>query len=130
MKKLAKKSRIVHRIPTAESLANAALFYLSRYAASEASLRRVLINKIRRAAMVHPDFSRDAAHQTLLRTDMEMIIEKHRRTGVLNDAAFAISNVTSMRRKGRSRSFIRNSLGQKGIKSQIVGDALKEIDGV
>ncbi len=83
-----KRSRQIF-IPTTDSLARAAFRYLGRYAASEASLRRVLVNKIRRAALFHSEFSRDAAKQAELRNDIETIIEKHRKTGALNDTAYA-----------------------------------------
>jgi len=42
------RKKKIPRIPTPESLANAALAYVEKYAASEASFRRVLLNKIRR----------------------------------------------------------------------------------
>jgi regulatory protein len=130
MQKTAKKRERTVRIPTTEYLSNVALFYLGRYAASEASLRRVLTNKLRRAAMSHTEFSHDTEKQSSLRNDIETIIEKHRKTGILNDAAYASTKINSMRRQGRSRSYIRNKLGQKGIKSQHVAEGLEEIDGV
>jgi SOS response regulatory protein OraA/RecX len=52
--------------PTPERLANAALYYLSRYAASEASLRRVLENRVRRAAMRDEAFAADREAQAAL----------------------------------------------------------------
>ena len=122
-----KRARSI-KIPNPDYLNNVALFYLGRYAASEASLRRVLRNKIRRAALVHAEFAVETAKHKQLHDVIETIIDKHRRLGVLNDAAFAEAKAGSMRRAGCSGSYIRNKLAQKGVKSQIVGEALERID--
>lgn len=113
------------KIPTPTSLANAALHYLSRYAASEASLRRVLENKIRRAAMQHAEFAADADRQRLLRGEIDKLVEQHKRTGAINDAAFADAKVHSLRRQGRSGRLIKQKLAVKGLSSQIVEAALE-----
>jgi regulatory protein len=115
-------------IPTIESLGRAAFSYLGRYAASEGSLRRVLQNKIRRAALFHPDFSHDAAKQAELRNTIETIIEKHRKSGVLNDDTYAAMKVGSLRRAGRSRRYIEQKLALKSVHSQTVRRALDGVD--
>ena len=120
-----KKPRRPIRVPTPESLANAALFYLGRFAASESSLRRVLQNKMRRAAMAHPDFARDLDHQKNLMTAIDSIIATHKRTGVINDASYTEMKVSSLRRAGRSRRFIEQKLGQgAGIKADLIAAVL------
>ena len=116
-------------IPTADSLARSSFTYLERFAASEGSLRRLLQNKIRRAAMVHPEFSHDTAKQAELRTAIETIIEKHRKSGVLNDDAYATMKVGSLRRAGRSGRYIQQKLALKGVNSQLVSKALQSSDG-
>jgi regulatory protein len=117
------------KIPTRETLLEAALAYLSRFAASEQALRRVLQNRIRRTAILLPEFSRDVELQQSLRSEIETIIIKYRKSGVLNDAAYAEIKARSLRRKGRSRRAISNTLGLKGIKSDAVQQALAEVDG-
>jgi regulatory protein len=116
---------IRRKIPTPQNLQNVALHYLGRYAASEASLRRVLQNRIRRAAHDNPDFGTDEKRQSELRSAIETIIATHKRTGVLNDAAFAETKVNSLRRQGRSRRIIQQKLAVKGIKNDIVAAALE-----
>lgn len=111
--------------PTPERLANAALYYLGRYAASEASLRRVLQGKIKRYAMTDPAFAADDAARAALTEAIEGIVEKHRNLGVLNDAAYAEMKVGSMRRAGKSARRIGQSLAQKGVKAGLVGRALE-----
>lgn len=117
-----------YRVPTPENLTNLALFYLSRFAASEASLRRVLDNRIRRAAQANPEFA--AAHdaQAALRDVIERIITTHRNSGVLNDAAFAEMKVNSLRRAGRSARAIEQKLRLKGIAPTLIAKALSPED--
>ena len=118
----------LRKIPTPQNLANVALHYLGRYTASEASLRLVLTNRIRRAAMQHPDFAADADRQKSLRSAIETIIETHKRTGVLNDAAFAATKINSLRRQGRSRRIIEQKLAVKGIRGEVIKAALAAHD--
>jgi regulatory protein len=114
------------KIPTPQSLANTALQYLGRYAASEASLRRVLKNRIRRAAMQHPDFADDGERKIALDAVINQLVEKYKKLGVLNDAAFAETKVNSLRREGRSRRAIIQKLGMKGVRGSLVDKALEK----
>ncbi len=114
-----------HR-PTPERLANSALYYLSRYAASEASLRRVLENRIRRAAMRDEAFAKDEAAHKELAAAIDKIVETHKRSGALNDAAFAETKLHSLRRAGRSARRITQHLAHKGVKSEVIEAALAE----
>jgi regulatory protein len=112
------------KIPSVQGLEGTALFYLGRYAASEASLRRVLQNRLQRAARANAAFAADEALQQKLREAIEAIVVKHRKSGVLNDAAFAEMKTTGMRRAGRSARVIRMKLGQKGVARAAVEQAL------
>ncbi len=122
-----KKKRI--KIPTPDYLANVALYYLSRYAASEASLRRVLENRMRHAAMVHPDFAADHAKQEELKKSIAKIIDQHKKTGAVNDEAFASMKVSSLRRSGRSARRITEKLRLKGIAPSLIEKALEPEEG-
>jgi|GEM_PF-610142 len=125
----AKRRRKRVKIPTPDSLSNIALYYLSRFAASEASLRRVLQNRIRRAQMAHPDFAADKSKQESLARAIDKIVDDHKKTGVLNDEAYAAMKVSSLRSKGRGNRRIALRLKQKGIAGDIVEAALKPGDG-
>ena len=116
------------RPPTPESLANIALHYLARYAASEASLRRVLENRVRRATMSDAAFATDTAKQENLRHVITALIERHRKSGVLNDAAFAAMKVGSLRRAGGSARRITEKLQMKGVESDLIATALRPED--
>jgi len=115
----------VRKIPTPKSLSNAALQYLERFAASESSLRQVLTNRIRRAAMQNPDFAANAELQNELKTAIDQLIEKYRKTGILNDAVFAETKVHSLRRMGRSRRAIFQKLKAKGVSATQIDAALE-----
>lgn len=119
MNQRVRKSRRRYAILTPERLANVALHYLARYAASEASLRRVLDNRLRRAAMHNPEFANDPAAQDTLRAAIGGIVERHRKSGALNDIAFAETKLNSLRRAGRSRRAIEQKLAKAGIRKDI-----------
>lgn len=121
--------RRIFKKPTAERLTNAALYYLSRYAASEASLRRVLQNKIRRASMRDPAFAADKEAHNVLFAAIEKIVEGHKKSGVLNDAAYAEMKVGSLRRSGKSARRITQSLAQKGVAPAHIEAALAPEEG-
>lgn len=117
------------KLPTPERLKNIALYYLSRYAASEASLRRVLHNRLRRAAMAHPDFAGDHKKQAELRAAIDIIVEAHKKSGAVNDTVIADMKVAGLRRGGKSERFIRQKLGAQGLAKDIVAHALQQHDG-
>ncbi|MDD3028917.1 MAG: regulatory protein RecX [Alphaproteobacteria bacterium] len=114
------------KTPTVQSLGAAALHYLERYAASEASLRRVLVNRIRRAALSHAAFAADDARQEELYRAIEVLVGKYKKMGVINDAAFAEMKVGSLRRQGKSRRAIVQKLAQQGVAERHVRQALAE----
>jgi regulatory protein len=111
-------------IPTPESLARAALSYLSHFAASESSLRQVLENRLRQAQMRDENFAHDRDRQIVLRQEIENIITKHKKSGALNDNTFASMKVDSLRRAGRSRRFIEQKLAQKGVARDAIQKAV------
>jgi len=118
-------TRLALKIPTAKRLANIALYYLSRFASSEESLRRMLDNRIRRAALRDIDFKNDTKLQAQLRLDIEGIIDQHRKTGALNDAAYAEVKARGLRRSGRSKRVIEQKLKIKGIDGALIKKALQ-----
>jgi regulatory protein len=117
------------QIPTPEKLEKAAADYLGRMASTEASLRRVLTNRLRRAAIAHPAFAADQAGQKLLQDSIETIIARHKRSGMLNDDSYAETRAHSLRRSGRSRRAIQQTLAHKGVSAESIARALTETDG-
>ncbi len=90
-------------------LQDRALDYLGRYAASAARLRQVLKRRIQRSAQAH-EFD-----PTPLRQELEQVIARLTRTGLLNDAAFAETKARSLSRRGGSRRQIAAKLAASGV---------------
>lgn len=115
------KRRRGPRKATPDYLERAALFYLERYAAPAAHLRRILMNKVGRSARQHgtdPEAGAEA---------VEGLIAKLRRNGLLDDAAYARARVASLRRRGESARAIRGRLAAKGVEAALVERALDEL---
>lgn len=105
------------------SLERSALAYLERFAASAASLRRVLARKIERSARAH-DIDRLEEARAEGAVWIEALIERYLRSGLLDDKAYAEARTTSLRRQGRSARAIADRLAQKGIGRAIIDDTL------
>ena len=83
--------------------------YLERYAASSAHLERRLLEKVRRSAERHgTDPDTGAAF-------VRALIERLRRSGVLDDRRYAEGKALSLRRRGDSARRIQGALAAKGI---------------
>lgn len=116
------------KIPTPTSLRNAALFYLSRYAASSGTLRRVLQNRIRRAALRNSAFAADHAAQTALQAAIDTIIADLSKQNILQDETYASMKAASWRRSGLSQQRIKQKLHLQGITTAQAARALAAID--
>jgi regulatory protein len=102
-------------------LERVALAYLERFAASTASLKRVLANRIRRAA----DAGDPNAEQAVLW--VQAVIEKMVRLGYVNDEAYARMKAASLHRRGLGRRRVAAELAQKGIGQEQVADAMAAV---
>jgi regulatory protein len=107
--------------PDEQSLRNSALFYLARYAATQAGLARVLIRRVdrwARAAGAAPEqvaACKAAAHAVAARLA---------EAGAVDDAAFAEARARSLARAGRSRRAISAHLAGKGVPAEIAAVAV------
>lgn len=104
---------------TPASLERSALAYLERFAASAESLRRVLTRKVERSARVHDDVDPAAGAAWI-----EALIERYRRSGLLDDRAYAEARTASLRRQGRSARAIADRLAQKGVGREVIDEAM------
>ena len=121
-----KKKAYLARPPTAESLTRAAERYMGRFAASEASLRRVLQTNIRRVAMANAVFASDQNLQDQLTLAIEAIIRRYVASGILDDVAYADMKRSSLRRAGRSRTAIVQRLYAKGVPSPVISQTMEQ----
>jgi regulatory protein len=106
---------------TATSLADAALFYLSRYASSSGNLRRVLMRKLQRSAAFHGDDPEP------LKPIVEALVAKHAQSGAVDDTAYADSQMRKLRRRGSSAKLIVQTLGAKGVPADVVAEAASSL---
>ncbi len=103
---------------TAQSLRNAALYYLQRYASSAENLRRVLMRRVDRAAPVHES---DVEEGAIIVAE---IIARYREAGLLDDQAYATAQAQSLMRRGNSMRAIRARLYAKGVEREQIEQAL------
>ena len=83
---------------TQQSLHNAALHYLERSASSADNLRRVLMRRVRRSALVHDTDPEEGARL------IDELVTRFEAAGLLDDRAYAAARVTSLRRRGASQA--------------------------
>jgi regulatory protein len=105
---------------TPEYLEKAALFYLERYASSSENVKAVLRRKVWRAAR-ETEVDEAAAQGWI-----DEVVAKLRRTGFLDDAAYARMRVLSLRRHGESARSIRMKLAAKGLDADTIEPALAQ----
>jgi regulatory protein len=103
---------------TAAVLENVALHYLERFAGSTASVRRVLMRRVRRSAEQH---GTDPAEGAAL---VEALLARLTASGVLDDRRYAASKAASLQRRGTSRRGVAGRLAQQGIDRETVAEAL------
>ncbi|PTW60242.1 regulatory protein [Breoghania corrubedonensis] len=109
-----KQRRKIYKLPEPERLMRSAVAYLERYASSSENLRRVLERKVARAAYAH---DRDASEFS------EMIaaaVERCIQLGLVDDAAYAETRASSLRRRGASKRQIEAKLAAKGVAKRLI----------
>ena len=107
--------------PDREALHHAALAYLSRYAATQAGLRRVLERRIERWAHA-ANGSADAV--AAAKRAAGEIVTRLAAAGAVSDSAFAESRARSLSRAGRSRRAIAATLVAKGVDAETARQVL------
>jgi regulatory protein len=104
------------RPPDEARLYQAALNHLARYAATEASLKRVLERAIERWAARSDDGEEAVAQAAgVARRAVPRVIARLQAAQVLDDAGFAASRARRLTREGKSRRFTLAHLAAKGV---------------
>lgn len=101
-------------------LDRAALYYLERFASSAENLKRVLKRKIDRRAKARGEVA--AQFYNLI----EPLVERYAASGLINDGVYAQGQVASLRRRGGSKRMIAAKLNAKGIRGEVLMDALQQ----
>ena len=111
--------------PTEAALHEAALAYLSRYAASRARLVEVLNRQCERWAE-RAGGEAAAARLADLRRLVRGVVERLVAAGIVDDAAFAASRARNLARGGRSRRAIAAHLAARGVSNGDAAEALPD----
>ncbi len=106
------------RKATPQSLENAALYYLGRFASSSENLRRVLMRRVDRSARLH-DTDRDEG-----RAAVDAIVARFQTSGLVDDRAYAEGRVVALHRRGVPARGIRGRLMEKGVAAHHIEAAL------
>ncbi|HET9148414.1 MAG TPA: RecX family transcriptional regulator [Acetobacteraceae bacterium] len=121
------------KTPDEASLREAALAHLSRFAATEASLARVLYRRVDRwarqaeAAGQEPEFIQTVARSA--KAAIPKVIAAARGLGAVDDAAFAASRARRLTRAGKSRRAALAHLAAKGVDPELAAETLPEDAG-
>jgi regulatory protein len=115
------RTRKQPRKVSADYLENSALHYLERFAASAATLRRVLMRKVMLSAAAHGTDPEDGAAL------VDALLERYQRAGLLDDGAYAAMRARSINRQGGPERAIRAKLAAKGVASEHVDAAVDEL---
>lgn len=97
-------------------LRDAALKYLARYSATQASLLRVLTRRVDRWARA-AEAPAETARASLAAA--RMVVERLVAVGAVDDAAFAAGRARTLHRAGRSRRAIAAHLQAKGVPGEL-----------
>lgn len=113
-------------VPNAETLREAALNYLARFAATEAGLRRVLQRRIDRWARETADRDDMAEKAAAAAAEIPGIVARMVALELLNDAAFAERHAKGLALGGRSRRVIAARLMAKGVAAGLARSAVPD----
>lgn len=101
-----------------DRLYQTALYYLGRYAASSASVRRVLGRRVTKYAAI------DGVELETARGWIDSIIERLTRSGILDDSGFAAGRARALFDRGLSPRLIAVKLAEKGLARGVVEQAI------
>lgn len=106
---------------TERYLGNVARWYVERYAPCTGQLRKALMKRVRRGIAEHGGDTEEAMAW------VEAVIAQQVKLGAVNDAAYARAWAASYHRRGKALRDIRYRLRGKGLPSDIIDDALREL---
>lgn len=103
-----------------QRLYNSAVYYLERYEASAAKVRRVLERKLQRAERAGDEVPPEALKW------INNVIHKLKQQNFLSDTRYAESQVRQLSRAGKSARFMRGKLLEAGIAAETVAALLAD----
>lgn len=121
-KEFKRKERRPPKRPSPSYFENVALWYLQKYSATEALLRKTLERRVYKAKAVYDDLNLNEIEGWIVAT-----IEKMRGLGYVNDAAYEEQKIQSLRRAGGSKRKIEQKLAEKGLRVTLPSDEEAEL---
>jgi len=109
---------------TAARLERAGLDYLARFSASADRVKRVLVRRVRRAALIAEENQPIDTDALLIAIDA--LIARWIASGVINDSAYAEAKAASLHRRGLPKTRIALKLKEKGVGTPIVDAVLAQ----
>lgn len=119
------RHRAAKKIPkkiTETYLHNSGLYYLQRFSASTAHFKSVMMRKVKKSCMAHPDQDFEAC-----RAMVDALATRFEGSGLLNDAVYARGVADSLRRRGRSRKAITAKMTERGLRKDQIETALESL---
>lgn len=105
-----------------QSLRNAALRYIDRFATSRENLRQVLMRRVQKSNYYHETSIQDGIDW------IEDILNQLEKAKFINDKAYAEGRAGALHRKGTSLKVIRMKLMEKGISDEDITYALSALE--
>jgi len=109
--------------PDEASLHEAALAYLAQYAATQATLQRVLDRRVDRWARAQ-GHELDAGEVAEARRLVSTVVARLAAAGAVDDAAFAVARARTLTRAGHSQRAVTAYLAAKGVAGETARAAL------
>lgn len=106
---------------TRDYLMNYATWYLERFAASRARLEKLMRGKIRLSVAEYGTDPEEAVQW------MNSVLSACERAGFINDDAYARGRARSLLRKGKAMRVIAADLSARGIASDQIDDAIRDL---
>ncbi len=111
----------IPRPVTKESLRNAALKYIDRFATSRENLRNVLMRRVQKSHYYHDTSLEDG------QVWINELLDKLEEANFINDARYGEGRAGALHRKGTSLRVIRMKLKEKGLSETIISQALETL---
>ncbi len=107
---------------TPQSLRNAALAYIDKFATSRDNLRKVLMRRVQKSNYYHDTSIQDGIDW------IEELLNKLETAKFINDRAYAEGRAGALHRKGTSLKVIRLKLLEKGLSDADISHALEALE--
>ncbi len=111
----------IPRPVSAQSLRNAALRYLDRFATSRENLRQVLMRRVHKSNYHHDTSVQEGIDW------IEDILNKLEKANFINDKTYAEGRAGALHRKGTSLRVIKMKLMEKGVSEDDIAFALESL---